>query len=48
MEPIRILIADDHRPFRRGLRAMLTGEIDLTVLGETETGQETVAQAEAL
>jgi len=48
MEQIRILIADDHQPFRRGLRAMLTSETDLAVVGETETGQETVVQAEAL
>jgi DNA-binding NarL/FixJ family response regulator len=48
MEPIRILIADDHQPFRRGLRAMLTSETDLTVVGETETGQETVVLAESM
>ena len=48
MEQIRILIADDHQPFRRGLRAMLTSETDLAVVGETETGQETVVQAEVL
>ena len=48
MEPIRILIADDHQPFRRGLRAMLNSETDLEVVGETETGQATVAQAEIL
>jgi DNA-binding NarL/FixJ family response regulator len=48
MDPIRILIADDHQPFRRGLRAMLTSETDLEVVGETETGQATVAQAETL
>jgi DNA-binding NarL/FixJ family response regulator len=48
MDPIRILIADDHQPFRRGLRAMLNSETDLDVVGETETGQATVAQAETL
>jgi DNA-binding NarL/FixJ family response regulator len=48
MDPIRILIADDHQPFRRGLRAMLNSETDLEVIGETETGQGTVAQAETL
>lgn len=48
MDPIRILIADDHQPFRRGLRAMLNSETDLEVVGETETGQATVAQAEVL
>ena len=48
MDPIKILIADDHQPFRRGLRAMLNSESDLEVVGETETGQATVAQAETL
>ncbi len=48
MEPIRILIADDHQPFRRGLRAMLSSEADLEVIGETGSGQETVSQAEVL
>jgi DNA-binding NarL/FixJ family response regulator len=48
MDPIRILIADDHQPFRRGMRAMLSGETDLVVVGETDTGNGTVVQAEAL
>jgi DNA-binding NarL/FixJ family response regulator len=48
MEPIRILIADDHQPVRRGLRAMLCGEADLEVIGETGAGQETVTRAESL
>lgn len=48
MEPIRIIIADDNQPFRRGLRALLKGETDLAVAGETENGQDTVAQAEVL
>jgi DNA-binding NarL/FixJ family response regulator len=48
MEPIRILIADDHEPFRRGLRAMLQAEPDILVVGEGESGEDTVAGAEAL
>ena len=48
MEPIRILIADDHQPFRRGLRAMLQSEPDILVVGESGSGEDTVGQAEVL
>lgn len=46
--PIRILIADDHRIVRDGLRMMLESQDDMTVVGEACTGLESVAQAEAL
>lgn len=45
---IRILIADDHAPFRRGLRGLLRSESDLEVAGEAATGREAVALAEQL
>lgn len=48
MEPIRVLIADDHQPFRRGMRAMLQGELDIAVVAETVDGRDTVSRAEAL
>src|SRR5229473_3933957 len=48
MEPIRVLIADDHPVFRRGLRALLGSVPDIEVMGEAATGDETVAQAAAL
>lgn len=48
MEPIRLLIADDHEPFRRGLRAMLRGERDLVIEGEAADGPTAFARAEAL
>jgi DNA-binding NarL/FixJ family response regulator len=48
MEPIRVLIADDHPVFRRGLCALLGSVPDIEVLGEAATGDETVAQAAAL
>jgi DNA-binding NarL/FixJ family response regulator len=48
MEPVRILIADDHPVFRFGLRALLGAESDFTVVGEATTGEETLALAEAL
>ncbi|MCL7454344.1 MAG: response regulator transcription factor [Anaerolineae bacterium] len=46
--PIRILIADDHAILRKGIRALLSTEPDLEVVGETANGLETVAQAAAL
>ncbi len=48
MEPIRLLIADDHEPFRRGLRALLRGEGDIAILGEAADGPAAVARTEAL
>ncbi|MBW3658186.1 MAG: response regulator transcription factor, partial [Actinobacteria bacterium] len=38
-ERIRILIADDHELFRRGLRMVLEDEPDIEVLGEAGDGQ---------
>ncbi len=46
--PIRILIADDHAILRKGIRALLSTERDMLVVGETANGVETVAQARAL
>ena len=48
MDQIRVLIADDYEPFRRGLRAMLQSETDITVVGEAADGQGALAEAEAL
>ncbi len=42
---IRVLIADDHPVFRFGLRALLTGEPDMDIVGEATTGQEAVTLA---
>jgi hypothetical protein len=33
MEPIRVLIVDDHAPFRDGLRALLRSEADIEAIG---------------
>lgn len=44
MEPIRILIADDHAVVRSGLRVLLEAQNDFTVVGEASTGLETVEQ----
>jgi NarL family two-component system response regulator LiaR len=45
---IRVLIADDHAILRKGIRALLSTEPDIQVVGETGDGLETVAQAQAL
>jgi DNA-binding NarL/FixJ family response regulator len=48
MEPIRILIADDHPVFRFGLRALLNAMPDTEVVGEVTTGDEVIASATTL
>lgn len=40
---IRILIADDHEVIRFGLRMLLGGEPDITVIGEAVDGRAAVA-----
>jgi len=46
--PIRVLVADDHRLFRDGLRALLNSAEDLELVGEAGDGEEVVAQAAVL
>jgi DNA-binding NarL/FixJ family response regulator len=46
--PIRVLVADDHRLFRDGLRALLNSMPDLEVVGEAGDGEEVVAKAAAV
>ena len=45
---IRILIADDHKILRDGLRTLLAGEPDLAVVGEAENGRQAVAAVQSL
>jgi two-component system NarL family response regulator len=42
MEPIRILIADDHAVVRDGLAAVLDYQSDMTVVGHAKDGREAV------
>jgi two-component system response regulator NreC len=48
MEPIRILIADDHAVMRAGLRLLLNGQEDMQVVDEAGDGWQTVGKAVAL
>jgi DNA-binding NarL/FixJ family response regulator len=42
MKKIRIVIADDHRLFREGLRRLLELESDIEIVGEAKDGAEAV------
>jgi DNA-binding NarL/FixJ family response regulator len=48
MDPIRLLIADDHAFYREGVHTMLLGQPDMEVIGEASDGDETIARAESL
>lgn len=47
-ERIRILLADDHAVLRAGLRALLSAEPDMEVVGEAGDGEEAARQAALL
>lgn len=44
-ERIRVLVADDHPVFRRGMRAILGAEPDTELVGEATDGEEAVNMA---
>ena len=44
--PIRILLADDHRFFRDGVRALLSGVPEFVVVDEAGNGEEAVSKTE--
>jgi DNA-binding NarL/FixJ family response regulator len=43
--PIRVLVADDHPVFRRGMRAILGAESGTELVGEATDGEEAVVLA---
>jgi NarL family two-component system response regulator LiaR len=45
---IRVLIADDHAIVRKGIRALLSTETDIQIVGEASDGAEAIAQAKVL
>ncbi|MEW5931007.1 MAG: response regulator transcription factor [Gemmatimonadota bacterium] len=47
-DKIRVLLADDHAVLRGGLRALLSLEPDMDVVGEVSTGEEAIERVRAL
>ena len=45
---IRVLIVDDHRVVRQGLRMFLSSEEDIDIVGEASDGEQALAQVEKL
>ena len=45
MKPITVVLAEDHRIIREGLRAMLGNSEDFKIIGEAENGLQAVAMA---
>jgi len=48
MKSITVLISDDHNIVRQGLRLLLEATEDIQVAGETENGQQAVAETKRL
>jgi DNA-binding NarL/FixJ family response regulator len=48
MNPITVLIADDHGIVRTGLRSLIERQTDMQVVGEAADGREVVSMAEEL
>jgi NarL family two-component system response regulator LiaR len=46
MEPIRLVLVDDHRVVRRGLRSYLEAFADLSVVGEASSGEQILERVE--
>ena len=48
IEPIRVLIADDHAIVRKGLRALLATEPGIEIVGEAQDGKQAITEAHRL
>ena len=48
MKKIRLLVADDHKIFRQGIKMLLEEESDLQVVGEASDGRDAVKKATEL
>lgn len=46
--PVRLLLADDHRMFRQGLRELLERKTTFSIVGEATTGREALAKVAEL
>ncbi|HEV3475094.1 MAG TPA: response regulator transcription factor [Actinomycetota bacterium] len=47
-EQLKVIIADDHALFRRGLEMVLEKEPDIEVVGEAHDGEQAIERAQAL
>jgi DNA-binding NarL/FixJ family response regulator len=45
MSKLRILLADDHETVREGLKAILSAQADMEIVGEAADGRSAIAQA---
>jgi two-component system, NarL family, response regulator NreC len=45
---IRVLLADDHKILRKGVRLLIESQPDMEVVGEAKTGKEAIEQARTL
>jgi DNA-binding NarL/FixJ family response regulator len=48
MNSIRVLLADDHKLIRAGLRLVVDQQPDLSVVGEADDGRQAVELAKSL
>jgi two-component system, NarL family, response regulator NreC len=48
MAKVRVMLADDHKMMREGLRVFVTRQTDMEVIAEAENGKTTVALAQKL
>ena len=48
MNRVRLLLADDHRMFRQGLRELIERKTSIEVVGEARTGREVLEQVDQL
>jgi len=48
MDPIKVLVVDDHALFRRGITAVLANQENLEIVGEATDGLEAIAKAEKI
>ena len=46
-EPIRVVIADDHVLYRRGLQMVVSQDEDIDIVGEAGDGKEAVGSVAA-
>lgn len=48
MKKIKLLVADDHKIFRQGIKKLLEEQNDLQIVGEAKDGREAVKKAQEL